>query len=122
MAEKKKRTRKKAENKGKKGKNKIKHPLRLFLAIYIIALIALIIAIYFVPWIRDEMAEVMTVEYGKLNESREMTCYFVKNETVFYAGANGKVGYLFAEGSPVRKGQAVIDVNDGISFTMRMKT
>ncbi|MBR2779028.1 MAG: hypothetical protein IKD85_02510 [Firmicutes bacterium] len=117
MAEKKKRTRNKKEKKNKKGKNRVKHPLRLFVAVYVIALIALIIAIYFVPWISDEMAEVMTVEYGKLNESRDMTCYFVKNETVFYANANGKVGYLYAEGSPVRKGQPVIDVDAGVAVT-----
>lgn len=115
MAEKKKKTVEK-KNK-KKGKSRLAHPLRLIVFLYVIALIALIVALYFVPWIYDEMAEVMTVEYGKLNESSDMTCYFVKNETVFYAGADGKVGYLFSEGSPVRKGQAVIDVDSGIAVT-----
>ncbi len=111
-------TRKKSGKKKKtKGKRRIAHPLRLIVSIYVVALILLIVALYFVPWISDEMAEVMTVEYGKLNESRNMTCYFIKNETVFYANANGKVGYLFEEGNPVRKGQAVINVDDGIAVT-----
>ena len=95
-----------ADNPQKKIKQKkklrLKHPVRFIVIMYTLILFILIGIVYFFPWISNQMADVMMVEYGDLNSSQKQTFYFVKYETVFLADRNGQVGYSFQEGSMVR--------------------
>ncbi|MGI6206182.1 MAG: HlyD family efflux transporter periplasmic adaptor subunit [Anaerovoracaceae bacterium] len=99
------------EQKKKKKVRKLKHPLRLFILIYIIAVAALIGIVYFFPWVSDQMADVMTVEYGTLDNSQKCDVYFVKYEAVFFADESGKVGYSYAEGDMARTSSDVISIS-----------
>ncbi len=115
-----KKTKKKNKKKsGKKTKNRKKvrlaHPFRLFVTIYIILMIVLVSVLYLIPWLSDNFADVMTVEYGQLNQSKDATVYFVKDETVYYANADGRVGYHFNEGDNVRRGQTLFDIDSSVS-------
>lgn len=87
---------------------RLKHPVRFLLIMYSLILAALIGIVYFFPWLSNQMADVMMVEYGDLNSSRKQTFYFVKYETVFLADRNGHAGYSYSEGSMVRTGADVI--------------
>ncbi|MGP1441182.1 MAG: HlyD family efflux transporter periplasmic adaptor subunit [Anaerovoracaceae bacterium] len=90
-------------------KLKIKKQL-IFLIIYIIVVAVLIAIVYLYPMLSDALSDTMALEYGDLKQSRELTCYIVKDETVYFAADTGKVGYFFPEGEMVRKGSAVVNV------------
>lgn len=99
-----------------KGRKKLKivHPFRTFVSVYVVLLVLLVAVLYFIPWISDNFAEVMTVEYGQLNQSKDATVYFVKDETVYYANADGRVNYHYNEGDNVRRGQTLFEIDSSI--------
>ena len=94
----------------RKKKTRLKHPIRFLVIIYILVLLFLIGIVYFFPWISNQMADVMMVEYGDLNSSEKQTFYFVKYETVFLADKNGQVGYSCNEGSMIRTGMEFLNI------------
>ena len=97
------------KTKGKK-KFRLKHPIRFMVIMYFLILAILIGIVYFFPWMMNQMADVMTVEYGDLNSSRKQTFYFIKYETVYLSDKNGYAGYSFREGSMVRKGVKPVEL------------
>lgn len=80
----------------------------MIIPLYFIVLILIIILVYAFPTISGALSETMTVAYGTLDDSYDVTCYIVRDETVYYAGDSGSVEYHFAEGDGVRAGTQVI--------------
>ena len=66
-----------AQSPGKK-KSKLRHPFRFAAILYVLALLILLGIIYLLPWVSDQMSDVMTVEYGDLNSSQIQNFYFIK--------------------------------------------
>ncbi len=94
----------------KKDKKRLQHPVRLFAVIYVIVLAVLLGTIYFIPWLSDQTADIMTVKYGDFTDTRKMTCYFVKDEVVYFSDKSGTVGYSYAEGSRARSGSDIVSI------------
>lgn len=93
-----------------KKKTKLKHPIRFAAILYFLALVILLGIIYVLPWVSDQMSDVMTIEYGDLNNTQTQTFYFVKYETVYLADESGKAGYSFNEGNMISTGSVAIDI------------
>ena len=53
----------------------------------------------------------MTVEYGELKVTENVTCYIVKDETLYFANAEGQIDYLYDEGTLVRGGSEVLTIS-----------
>lgn len=95
------------------GKKKKRNIGRLIIPLYIIVIIILIVLVYAFPTISGALSETMTVEYGTLNDTYDLTCYIVRDETVYYAGDNGSIEYHFAEGDGVRANTQVVTLGTG---------
>ena len=72
--------------------------------IYILAVLVLGIFIYVVPMVTDAFDSTTILEEGIIQVSEETDCYFVRHETVYEAGAAGKVEYKIKEGTHIRTG------------------
>ena len=96
------------KNKSNKRSGKKKNKMRMYIALYIAALVLLIILVYAFPTISGARSETMTVEYGTLDDSYDVTCYIVRDETVYYSGESGSIEYHFAEGDGVRANTQVV--------------
>ena len=90
-------------------KRKLKKRLIYFI-IYILVVAVLISIVYIYPMLSGAFSGTMHLEYGDLKQSRELTCYIVKDETVYFSSDTGTVGYFFPEGEMVRKGSTVVSV------------
>lgn len=104
-----------------KGKNSFfdrirQHPkIVAAVVIYLIAAAVLIGIVYVGPWAANKMSDVMTVEYGSLDNSQESKVCFVKKEAVYYADKSGKVGYSYGEGDMVRTGSTAVKISSSSS-------
>lgn len=72
--------------------------------IYLAVVLGLGILIYAVPKVTDVFATTYIVETGTLQVTEEVTCYFVREETIYEAGAAGEVNYLIDEGTHIKTG------------------
>ena len=95
------------EKKAKKKKRK-KNRQRWIIPIYLVILALLIAAVYVYPSVTGAMKKTMTIQYGSLENSHDVTCYFVKNEIVYFSDYDGSVGYHFTEGTGVRAGTEIV--------------
>lgn len=78
--------------------------------IFVIILIVLYAIIYIVPKVSGALVSSYVAEYGELKISDETTAYFVRDEKVYVANANGKTNYFFENGSLIRKDTKVMQV------------
>lgn len=80
---------------------------RRYVYLFILVLVALYIIIYVVPKVTGafETTEILTA--GSLQETEKTTCYFVRDEQVYEAGAAGKLKYHIEEGTHIRSGTKV---------------
>lgn len=106
-------TDKKTGNGQRSGKKKKKNNRRLIIPLYIITVIILIVLVYAFPTISGAFSETMTVKYGTLDDSYDVTCYIVRDETVYYSDTDGSVAYHFAEGDGVRANTQVVTLTAG---------
>ncbi len=98
-----------AENSVSKKKKKI-NSKRLIIPIYILIVILLIFIVYVYPMITGVFTETMTAEYGNLKVSENVTCYIIKNETLYFANEEGDIQYFFDEGALVRSGAEILSI------------
>lgn len=80
--------------------------------VFVILLIVLYAIIYIVPKINGALVSSYVAEYGELKISDETTAYFVRDEKVYGAKINGDTNYFFDQGSLIRKGAKVMQVNE----------
>ena len=86
-----------------------KKPILLF----VIAIVALYAIIYIIPSVTGALISSYTAEYGELKVSDETTGYIVRNETVYLASSGGEINRYIEEGSLVRQGTSVMEINGG---------
>ncbi len=72
--------------------------------IYLALVIGLGLVIYALPKVTDVFETTDVIQTGTLQVTEEVTCYFVREETVYEAGAAGKAKYLIDEGTHIRTG------------------
>ena len=69
--------------------------------------------IYIIPSVTGALISSYTAEYGELKVSDETTGYIVRNETVYLASSGGEINRYIEEGSLVRQGTSVMEINGG---------
>lgn len=85
------------------------------LFIYLAVVIGLGLLIYAVPKVTDVFETTEVIRTGTLQVTEEVTCYFVREETVYEAGASGTADYLIEEGTHIRTGTKTADFKEAES-------
>ncbi|MEG1930084.1 MAG: HlyD family efflux transporter periplasmic adaptor subunit [Anaerovorax sp.] len=83
---------------------------RLGVTVFFIAAVALFAAIYVVPSITGILQKTEIIEYGGLQVTDKVTCYFVREEFVYLAEQAGAVSYYIEQGQEMRKNVRILDV------------
>ena len=90
---------------------------RILLLLFLVTLLGLFAVLYGLPVLTGALARTSLVEYGTLRVTDDVTCYFIRSETVVTASGPGTIQYYFEEGELVRKGSKVTEViPDGGSY------
>lgn len=80
--------------------------------IYLALVLCLGLLIYAVPKVTDVFETTEVIETGTLQVTEEVTCYFVREETVYEAGAAGTAKYLIEEGTHIRTGTVTAEFKE----------
>lgn len=96
------------ETEKKETKKRPKSRIRFFLPVYAIILFLLLAVIYIYPSVTGALSKTMTIEFGSLRNSYDLTLYIVRDETVYYAAENSSVGYYYPGGTALRAGTEII--------------
>lgn len=92
----------------KKKKKFVKHPVLL---LWIFLFILLSVIIYAIPSLTGALRSTYTVKYGSLAVRDSGTGYLVRNERVYRAHSGGTVNRYIEDGTLVRKGVRVLEIN-----------
>ena len=80
--------------------------------IFILALILLYVVIYIIPKVTGVFETTETLEAGALQVKEDVTCYFVRDESVYESVGAGSLNYLIDEGTHIRKGTKVVKLTE----------
>nr|WP_315024073.1 HlyD family efflux transporter periplasmic adaptor subunit [uncultured Aminipila sp.] len=80
------------------------------LLLYIIVLIALGIITELVPEVTGALTKTEILQYENMQITDEVTCYFVRKETVHLASNAGAINYYIEDGVKVRKNSKILDI------------
>lgn len=83
---------------------------KIVVVLFILALIALYIIIYAVPGVTDALTKTEILQYGNFKTTDSVTCYFVRNETVYSAIRAGGINYYVADAVKVKKGARILEI------------
>jgi len=92
-------------------KNKVKNinKKNIFAYIFIAAIIGLFIIIYILPNVSDAFKQTVVIEYGGIQVKEQVTCFIVRDETVYFSESQGEIEYFVNEGEQIRKGTKVLE-------------
>ncbi|MDO4552192.1 MAG: HlyD family efflux transporter periplasmic adaptor subunit [Bacillota bacterium] len=95
-----------------------KKKIRISLLTLLIAGILVLWAVIYVrPVVEDALTQTEVVEYGTMQVTDDVTCYFIRSEEVFYASAGGTLQYYAEEGELIRKGGKILEILPaGVSY------
>ena len=80
--------------------------------IYLALVLGLGLLIYAVPKVTDVFETTEVIMTGTLQVTEEVECYFVREETVYEAGAAGTAKYLIDEGTHIRTGTVTAEFKE----------
>ncbi len=81
--------------------------------LFCMVLVILFIIIYVVPNVTGALKSTEIIEYGSIQVTDQVTAFFVRNESVYFANKSGTINYYVAEGEQVRKGVQILDIASG---------
>lgn len=83
------------------------------IVLFIIALVLLYVVIYIVPSVTGALVSSYTLEYGELKIADEGTGSLVRKEKVYLAETSGEANRYIENGTLIRKGTTVMEVQGG---------
>jgi len=86
---------------------------RIFLALFVLSLIALYVIIYAIPGVTGAFTQTETLVYGNFRVEENVTVYFVRNEQVYMATRAGNINYYIGDGVHVKAGTRILNVIHG---------
>ncbi|MFA5527862.1 MAG: HlyD family efflux transporter periplasmic adaptor subunit [Peptostreptococcales bacterium] len=84
---------------------------KIFWVLLVLVIGVLFFLIYFVPNIGETFQKTTIARYNTIQILDEADCYIVRDETVYYSGAEGSIKYLADEGQKIKKGSDIVRVN-----------
>ena len=97
----------------KKSKGKKKRGKSILIYLFIASVLVLAGIIYLLPTVADALTKTWVIEYGSIQVTDQVTCCFVRDETLVKAEGAGSIQYYFDEGTKVRKGTKILDITPG---------
>ncbi|MGI6752269.1 MAG: HlyD family efflux transporter periplasmic adaptor subunit [Anaerovoracaceae bacterium] len=89
---------------------------RIAITLFIISVTVLAAIIYLLPKVTDALTKTWVLKYDRIQVADDVTCYFVRNESVYTAKNGGKIEYHQDECSMTRRDARILDVG-GQSYT-----
>lgn len=86
---------------------KLKKKVLLF---FILAVVILGIITELVPELTGALTQTEILQYGNMQITDDVMCYFVRNETVYMAPSTGTINYYVEDGVKVRKNAKILDI------------
>ncbi len=84
-----------------------------FIVLFFIAVFVLFIIIYVLPSVMGAFKRTYIAEYGSIQVSDKVSCYIVRDESVYFANRSGTIQYYLEEGTKVRKNTRILDISAG---------
>ncbi|WP_027398278.1 HlyD family efflux transporter periplasmic adaptor subunit [Anaerovorax odorimutans] len=81
--------------------------------VFFVALILLFLIIYAFPNLTGALKKTVILEYGGIQVTDDVTCYFIRDESVYLANKSGNINYYVEEGEQIRKGVKILDIIQG---------
>ena len=78
---------------------------------FILVVVALYVVIAVIPAVTGKLTRTEAVTYGELKVSDDVTCYIVRDETVYLAKSAGTMSFKVKEGELVKRGAEVMVVH-----------
>ena len=75
---------------------------------FILVVVALYVVIAVIPAVTGKLTRTEAVTYGELKVSDDVTCYIVRDETVYLAKSAGTMSFKVKEGELVKRGAEVM--------------
>lgn len=98
-------------NHKKKNRKLKKYSKKAMILIYIAVVLILSGWIYLLPNVSEAFKKTDIIDYGGIQVKDEITCYFVRSETVYYAKNPGQIQYFASEGDQLRKGNKILNIS-----------
>jgi len=76
---------------------------------FILVVVALYVVIAVIPAVTGKLTRTEAVTYGELKVSDDVTCYIVRDETVYLAKSAGTMSFKVKEGELVKRGAEVMN-------------
>lgn len=83
---------------------------KLLIILYALIMAALLTVVYVIPKLTGALTSTIVLEYGSLQVTDEVSCYAVRNESVFLAGNSGNLNYYIPQDTQVRSGVKVMSI------------
>jgi putative membrane fusion protein len=83
----------------------------IFFCLYIIVVLALVIVVVVMPKIDEMMKKTIVIKHGELPITDSVEALIVRDETLFLAAGTGQVSDKLPEGTKVRAGTHILNVN-----------
>ncbi|QIB69012.1 hypothetical protein Ami103574_06595 [Aminipila butyrica] len=80
------------------------------LLLYLIVVIILGVVTQLVPQVTGALTKTEILQYENMQITDDVTCYFVRNETVHLAQTAGTINYYIENGIKVRKNTKILDI------------
>ncbi len=80
------------------------------LLLYMVVLIALGIITELIPQVTGALTKTEILQYENMQITDDVTCYFVREETVHLASKSGSINYYIEDGVKVRKNSKILDI------------
>lgn len=86
---------------------------RYLLLLFSASVMILYLIIYTFPDVTGALKRTKIIEYGSVQVKDSITCWFIRDEEVFFADRSGTINYYVEEGEQVRKGTKILDIMPG---------
>lgn len=97
--------------------SKISPKKKMAIYMFFIAVILLYVIIYAFPNVTGALTKTVILEYEGIQVTDDVTCYFVRDESVYLANRSGTINYHIGEGEQVRGGVKILDLSSGPTKT-----
>lgn len=86
---------------------------RIMVSLFIITVAVLAVIIYLLPSVADVLTDTWVLRYDSIQVAEDVTCYFIRNESLYKARDSGHIRYYADESSMVRKGTKILEITPG---------
>lgn len=83
---------------------------KVLIILYVLIMAALLVIVYAIPKVTGALTSTEILEYGNLQVTDDVTCFAVRNETIYTASQSGNLNYYVTQDTQVRVGVRALSI------------